>query len=76
MLWNLSDAETSNVGRGRLQQDGKVWVAEKVTQADQGNYTLKNQEGKVLSRCALVVRGENGQDDDFKVFLILPLFQL
>lgn len=76
VLWNLSNAETSNVGRGRLQRGGKVWVAEKVTQADQGNYTLKNHEGKVLSRSTLTVRGKNGQDDEFKVFLILPLCQL
>lgn len=76
MLWNLSDAQTSSVGRGRLQRGGKVWVAEKVTQADQGNYTLKNLEGKVLSRSTLTVRGENGQDDEFKVFSILPHCQL
>lgn len=56
VLWNLSDAETSNVGRGRLQRGGKVWVAEKVTQADQGNYTLKNHQGKVMSRSTLTVR--------------------
>lgn len=58
VLWNGSDAETSNSGRGRLQRGGKVWVAEKVTQADQGNYTLRNQQGEVLSRSTLTVRGE------------------
>lgn len=76
VLWNLSDAETNNVGRGRLQRGGKVWVAEKVTQADQGNYTLRNHQGKVLSRSTLRVRGENGRDDEFMFFSSLPLCQL
>lgn len=75
VLWNLSDAETSNVGRGRLQRGGKVWVAEKVTQADQGNYTLKNHQGKVMSRSTLTVRGRSFNVTRFtKESLNLPLF--
>lgn len=58
MLWNRTDPETSDAGRGRLLRAGKVWVAERVTQADQGNYTVRNDRGKVVSRSTLTVRGE------------------
>lgn len=58
VLWNRSDAETSSAGRGRLLRGGKVWAAERVTQADQGNYTMRDGQGKVLSRCSLTVRGK------------------
>uniref|UniRef100_A0A8C4EBU3 Uncharacterized protein n=1 Tax=Dicentrarchus labrax TaxID=13489 RepID=A0A8C4EBU3_DICLA len=58
VLWNRTDPETSNVGRGRLLRSGKVWVAERVTQADQGNYTVRDSMGKVVSRSTLTVRGE------------------
>lgn len=58
MLWNRTDPDTGEVGRGRLQRDGKVWVAERVTQADQGNYTIRDDSGKVLSRSTLTVHGE------------------
>ncbi|XP_026186395.1 uncharacterized protein LOC113144509 isoform X2 [Mastacembelus armatus] len=59
VLWNRTDPETSEVGRGRLLRGGKVWLAERVTQADQGNYTVMDTEGKVLSRCTLTVRGHS-----------------
>lgn len=58
VLWNRTDPETSNAGRGRLLRGGKVWVAERVTQADQGNYTVRDDTGKVVSRSTLTVRGE------------------
>lgn len=61
VLWNQTDPETSNAGRGRLLRAGKVWVAERVTQADQGNYTVRDGMGKVLSRSTLTVRGEQRQ---------------
>ncbi|KAM4621392.1 uncharacterized protein ACJ7VT_005772 [Polymixia lowei] len=57
VLWNRTDPETGEVGRGRLRQDGKVWVAERVTQADQGNYTIRDENGKALSRSTLTVHG-------------------
>lgn len=61
VLWNRTDPVTSDAGRGRLLQAGKVWVAERVTQADQGNYTLRDSKGKVLSHNTLTVRGEQRQ---------------
>lgn len=58
VLWNRTNPETLNAGRGRLLRGGKVWVAERVTQADQGNYTIKDDDGNMLSRSTLSVRGE------------------
>lgn len=58
VLWNQKNPETNDGGRGRLLRGGKVWVAERVTQADQGNYTMRDDSGKVLSRSTLSVRGE------------------
>lgn len=59
VLWNRTNPETSNVGRGRLLRGGKAWVAERVTQADQGNYTVMDADRNVLSRSTLSVRGES-----------------
>ena len=59
VLWNQSDPESAVGSRGRVQQDGRVWVAEMVTQADQGNYTVRDDNGKVLSRSTLAVHGEH-----------------
>ncbi|XP_040904320.1 uncharacterized protein LOC121188574 [Toxotes jaculatrix] len=54
---------------------GKVWVAERVTQVDQGNYTLRDTEGKVLSHSTLTVRGHSFNVTRFaKESLNLPLF--
>lgn len=58
VLWNWTDPETSNMGRGRLLRGGKLWVAERVKQADQGNYTVRDGRGKVLSRSTLTVHGK------------------
>nr|XP_057919437.1 uncharacterized protein LOC131110385 isoform X3 [Doryrhamphus excisus] len=75
VLWNRTDPDTSGAGRGRLLRDGKVWVAERVTQADQGNYTVRDTEGTVVSRGTLNVGGHT-----FNVMrssresLTLPLF--
>lgn len=60
VLWNRTDPEVG--GRGRLEQGGKLWVAEGVTQEDQGNYTVRNVEGDVLSRSRLAVHGETEDD--------------
>lgn len=62
VLWKRTDPEARNASRGRLEQGGKVWVAEGVSQADQGNYTMKNVNGKVLSQSRLTVRGETEDD--------------
>ncbi|XP_015235703.1 PREDICTED: uncharacterized protein LOC107088197 isoform X2 [Cyprinodon variegatus] len=75
VLWNRTNPETSEAGRGRLLRGGKVWVAERVTQADQGNYTVKDDAGKVLSRSTLSVRGYSFNITRFtKESLNLPLF--
>ncbi|XP_023131491.2 uncharacterized protein LOC111572172 [Amphiprion ocellaris] len=75
VLWNRTDPETSIAGRGRLLRGGKVWVAERVTQADQGNYTMRDDLGKVLSRSTLAVRGHSFNVTRFtKESLTLPLF--
>ncbi|XP_074503695.1 uncharacterized protein LOC141774769 isoform X1 [Sebastes fasciatus] len=75
VLWNRTDPETSDAGRGRLLRGGKVWVADRVTQADQGNYTVRDGEGKVVSRCTLSVRGHSFNVTRFtKESLNLPLF--
>lgn len=66
VLWNRTDPETGNAGRGRLLRGGKVWVAERVTQADQGNYTMRDDNGKVLGRSTLTVRGEQSRNVGFK----------
>ncbi|XP_078145139.1 uncharacterized protein LOC139914078 [Centroberyx gerrardi] len=73
VLWNRTDADAG--GRGRLQRDGKAWVAERVTQADQGNYTVRDESGKVLSRSTLTVQGHTFNVTRFsKESLNLPLF--
>lgn len=75
VLWVKTDQDTSDAGRGRLIRGGKVWVAERVTQADQGNYTVKDGKGKVLSRSTLTVRGHTFNVTRFtKESLNLPLF--
>ncbi|XP_013863474.1 uncharacterized protein LOC106517265 [Austrofundulus limnaeus] len=75
VLWNRTNPETSDAGRGRLLRGGKAWVAERVTQADQGNYTVKDEDGNVLSRCTLSVRGHSFNITRFtKESLALPLF--
>ncbi|CDQ72610.1 unnamed protein product [Oncorhynchus mykiss] len=61
VLWNRTDLETSEAGRGRLGSDGRVWVAERVTQADQGNYTLRDENGKVISRSKLTVNDKTAR---------------
>ncbi|KAG8004059.1 Pre-mRNA-processing factor 19 [Nibea albiflora] len=58
VLWNRTDPTTSNAGRGRLMH-GKTWVAERVTQADQGNYTVRDDMGKIVSRSTLTVHGHS-----------------
>lgn len=62
VLWNRTDPKTGNVGRGWLEQGGKVWVAERVSQTDQGNYTVRNVNGNVLSHSRLTVHGETEED--------------
>lgn len=62
VLWNRTGTEAGNAGRGRLEQDRKVWVAERVSQVDQGNYTVRNFNGNVLSHSRLTVRGETEDD--------------
>lgn len=57
VLWNRTDPKTSNAGRGQLMH-GKTWVAERVTQADQGNYTVRDGMGRIVSRSTLTVHGE------------------
>ncbi|XP_042274979.1 uncharacterized protein [Thunnus thynnus] len=75
VLWNWTDPDTSDMGRGRLLRGRKVWVAERVTQADQGNYTVRDGRGKVLSRSTLTVRGHAFNVTRFtKESLNLPLF--
>ncbi|CAI5652068.1 unnamed protein product [Oreochromis niloticus] len=75
VLWNRTDPETGDAGRGRLLRGGKVWVAERVTQADQGNYTMRDDNGKVLGRSTLTVRGHSFNITRFtKESIILPLF--
>ncbi|XP_047441197.1 uncharacterized protein LOC125008147 [Mugil cephalus] len=75
VLWNHTDPETGEAGRGRLLRGGKVWVAERVTQADQGNYTVRNVDGKVLSRSTLTVREHSFNVTRFtRESLTLPLF--
>ncbi|XP_034037458.1 uncharacterized protein LOC117520252 isoform X2 [Thalassophryne amazonica] len=75
LLWNRTDPDSSETGRGRLLRGGKVWVAERVTQADQGNYTMRDSERKVLSRSTLTVRGHTFNVTRFtKESLNLPLF--
>ncbi|XP_011608972.2 uncharacterized protein [Takifugu rubripes] len=59
VLWNRTDTEAGNAGRGRLEQGGKVWVAERVSQVDQGNYTVRNVNGNVLSYSRLTVRAHS-----------------
>lgn len=56
VLWNRTNYNSSEAGRGRLIRGGKIWVAEKITQADQGNYTVKDGKGKVLLRSTLTVQ--------------------
>ncbi|XP_034454904.1 uncharacterized protein LOC117769850 isoform X1 [Hippoglossus hippoglossus] len=75
VLWNRTDPGTGDPGRGQLLRGGKVWVAERVTQVDQGNYTLRDPQGRVLSRSTLTVRGHSFNVTRFsKETLNLPLF--
>ncbi|XP_062249169.1 uncharacterized protein LOC133958416 isoform X3 [Platichthys flesus] len=75
VLWNHTDPGTGDPGRGRLLRGGKVWVAKRVTQVDQGNYTLRDPQGRVLSRSTLTVLGHSFNVTRFsKETLNLPLF--
>ncbi|XP_061755906.1 uncharacterized protein LOC133552620 isoform X2 [Nerophis ophidion] len=75
VLWNLTNHDTSVAGRGRLLRDGKLWVAERVTQADQGNYTVRDAEGTVVSHITLIVGGHIfNVTHNSKGSLALPLF--
>ncbi|XP_029021297.1 uncharacterized protein LOC114864581 isoform X2 [Betta splendens] len=75
VLWNETDPETSSARRGRLLHSRRVWVAERVTQADQGNYTVRDVQGNVLSHRLLIVRGHSFNVTRFtKESLNLPLF--
>ncbi|XP_072295707.1 uncharacterized protein [Eucyclogobius newberryi] len=75
VLWNRTSYNASGAGRGRIVRGGKVWVADKVTQADQGNYTVRDAQGKVLIRSTLVVHGHFFNVTRFtKESLNLPLF--
>ncbi|XP_061581180.1 uncharacterized protein LOC133446954 isoform X2 [Cololabis saira] len=75
VLWNQTNPETSDAGRGRLLRGGRVWVADRVTQSDQGNYTVRDDSGKVLSRSTLSVRGHSFNITRLtKESLTLPLF--
>ncbi|KAM8848338.1 uncharacterized protein ACB058_012063 isoform 1-T1 [Synchiropus picturatus] len=75
VLWNRTASDTSTLGRGRLLRGGKVWVAERVTQADQGNYTVRDFQGKALLRSTLAVHGHTFNVTRFtKESLNLPLF--
>ncbi|KAL0974102.1 hypothetical protein UPYG_G00215400 [Umbra pygmaea] len=75
LLWNRTDPENSEAGRGRLGPHGGVWVADRVTQADQGNYTIRDEDGKIISRSKLTVNGHTfNVTRFFKESLSLPLF--
>ncbi|KAK7922780.1 hypothetical protein WMY93_009682 [Mugilogobius chulae] len=75
VLWNRTSYNSSSAGRGRIAKGGKVWIADKVTQADQGNYTVRDAEGKVLMRSTLAVHGHFFNITRFtKESLNLPLF--
>lgn len=64
VLWNRTDPEATSAIRGRLEQGGGVWVAEGVTQADQGNYITRNASGNVLTHSRLTVLGETVDDSE------------
>ncbi|XP_067373848.1 uncharacterized protein [Channa argus] len=75
VLWNQTDPQSGGRRRGRLLRGGKVWVAERVKQTDQGNYTVRDRQGKVLIRSTLTVRGYSFNITRFtKESLNLPLF--
>uniref|UniRef100_A0AAV2MJP3 Uncharacterized protein n=1 Tax=Knipowitschia caucasica TaxID=637954 RepID=A0AAV2MJP3_KNICA len=75
VLWNRTSYTTSGAGRGRIGRGGKVWIADKVTQADQGNYTVRDHQGKVLMRSTLTVLAHFFNVTRFtKESLNLPLF--
>ncbi|KAJ0050216.1 hypothetical protein NL108_014054 [Boleophthalmus pectinirostris] len=75
VLWNRTSYNASGAGRGRIVRGGKVWLADKVTQADQGNYTVRDAQGKVLMRSTLAVHGHFFNVTRFtKESLNLPLF--
>ncbi|XP_018610433.1 uncharacterized protein LOC108935927 isoform X1 [Scleropages formosus] len=73
ILWNSSVPWESQRGRGSVK--GGHWILEGVTQADQGNYTLRDGSRQLLSTVRLNV-GEHSFS--FTYFtgesLILPLF--
>ncbi|XP_076021098.1 uncharacterized protein LOC143011960 [Genypterus blacodes] len=55
VLWNRMATNTTHANRGRLIGNGKVWLAERVTKADRGNYTFVDDAGVILSRSTLTV---------------------
>ncbi|KAG7275750.1 hypothetical protein CRUP_009853 [Coryphaenoides rupestris] len=64
LLWNgtdpgMSPGQGGGGGRGQMLRNGELWVARKVSPADQGNYTLRNKAGKLMSRSKLTVRGHS-----------------
>ncbi|XP_063044358.1 protein SON-like [Engraulis encrasicolus] len=53
VLWAPGLPPQSPWGRGRME--GRSWVLDRVTPMDQGNYTVKDSDGKVVLRASLVV---------------------
>ncbi|XP_062405918.1 uncharacterized protein LOC134096185 [Sardina pilchardus] len=53
VLWTDSRPSERTWGRGRVKD--RSWLVDEVTLADQGNYTIKDSDGKVVSRASLTV---------------------
>lgn len=56
VLWNISDPAAAERSRGVVS--GGHWVAQNITQSDQGNYTLRSASGKRISTTILIVTGK------------------
>ncbi|CAL8263989.1 unnamed protein product [Lota lota] len=75
LLWNRTNPEMSQGGRGQMQYHRELWVVRKVTPADQGKYTMRSKAGKLISRSRLIVRGHTSNVTRFtKESVNFPLF--
>lgn len=56
VLWNSSDPQISQGGRGQVR--GNFWEILSVTQDDNGYYDFRKKDRKLLSRTLLTVKGD------------------
>lgn len=56
VLWNRTNPQTNNRGRGRVKHN--VWKIINLTQADNGYYSFRRKDNTLVFRILLTVEGD------------------